>query len=84
MTRLEQHNAEVQFMRESVTVEVLKLIMQVQSLTMEQAMELLYSSRTYKRLDNEKTKLYTQSPIYVFDILQEETESREGSEVGRK
>lgn len=84
MTRLEQHNAEVQFMRESVTIEVLKLIMQVQGLTMEQAMELLYSSRTYKRLDDEKTKLYTQSPIYVFDILQEETESREGSEVGRK
>jgi len=72
MTKLEQHNADVQFMRESVTVEVLKLIMHDLNLPMDAAMELLYNSNTYKRLDNERTKLYTQSAVYVYDMFQDE------------
>lgn len=72
MNKQEQHNADVQFMRECVISEVVKLLMEEKGLDMETAIMLFYSSETAKKLDNEQTKLYTQSPLYLFDILMSE------------
>lgn len=36
---------------------------------MEEAMDIVYNSETYKKIENEKSGLYYQSPIYVMDIL---------------
>lgn len=72
MNKQEQHNADVQFMRECVISEVVKLLMEKKDLDMETAIMLFYSSDTAKKLDNEQTKLYTQSPLYLFDMLMSE------------
>lgn len=72
MSEQEQHNANVQFMRECVTSGVIKLIMEEQGLDIESAMQLFYTSDTFARLDNEQTKLYTQSPVYLYDMLMAE------------
>jgi len=72
MSEIEQHNADVQFMKECVISEVVKLIMEERGLNIEDAMHLLYTSTTFTKLDNEQTKLYTQSPVYVYDMLTEE------------
>lgn len=37
-----------------------------------EAMDLVYSSNTFQMLKDERTKLYTQSPVYVFDCLEHE------------
>lgn len=67
MSDLEQHNADVQFMKECVTSEVIKLIMEEQDLGIEEAIHQFYTSKTFAKLDNEQTKLYTQGPVYVLD-----------------
>lgn len=67
MSDLERHNADVQFMKECVTSEVIKLIMEEQDLGIEEAIHQFYTSKTFAKLDNEQTKLYTQSPVYVLD-----------------
>lgn len=64
-----QHNADVQFMKECVISGVVKLIMSERGASIEDAMQLFYTSQTFARLDNEQTLLYTQSPLYVYDML---------------
>lgn len=42
------------------------------SLTMEQALSIVFNSETYQKMMNEKTRLYYQSPRYVFSFLETE------------
>jgi len=69
MSEQEQHNADIQFMKECVISGVVRLIMEEQGLDIEMAMQRFYTSETFVRLDNEQTKLYTQSPVYLYDML---------------
>lgn len=68
----EQHSADIQFMKECVISGVIKLIMEEQGLDIEDAMQRFYTSDTFTRLDNNLTGLYTQSPVYLYDMLQAE------------
>lgn len=68
----EQHSADIQFMKECVISGVIKLIMAEQGLDIEDAMQRFYTSDTFTRLDNNLTGLYTQSPVYLYDMLQAE------------
>lgn len=45
------------------------------SLTIEQALSLVFNSDTYQKLLNERTRLYFQSPRYVFSFLEDELET---------
>ena len=42
------------------------------SMTVPQALRVLYNSETYEKLINPKTGLYFQSPLYVYDFLKNE------------
>ena len=42
------------------------------SMTMEQALSIVFNSETYQKVLNGKTKLYYQSPRYVFAFLESE------------
>lgn len=44
------------------------------SLSMQQALSLVFNSDTYQKLLNDKTKLYYSSPGYVFSYLEHELE----------
>lgn len=50
----------------------LLLLEQDNRLTMEQALSLVFNSDTYRKVMDERTKLYYQSPRYVFAFLEEE------------
>jgi hypothetical protein len=39
---------------------------------MTEAMTLLYNSKTYEKIEDEKTGLYYQGAVYVMDFLNEE------------
>ena len=41
-------------------------------ITMEQALVLVFNSDTYQKMMNDKTRLYYQSPMYVFAFLDQE------------
>ena len=44
------------------------------NITLAEALDMLYNSETYEKLQNPRTGLYFQSPVYVFDFLQRELE----------
>ena len=60
------------FMIETLTSEMIARLMEERSLTMREAMDVVYKSRTYAALNNLKTGLYFQSPVYLYDHLQQE------------
>lgn len=45
------------------------------TLSMEQALSLVFNSDTYQKLLDDKTRLYFQSPRYVFSYLENELET---------
>lgn len=45
------------------------------SLSMEQALSWVFNSDTYQKLLDDKTRLYFQSPRYVFSYLENELET---------
>ena len=60
------------FMIETLTSEMIARLMEERSLTMREAMDIVYKSKTYEALNNLKTGLYFQSPVYLYDHLQQE------------
>ncbi len=60
------------YMIESLTRDMITSLMEERSLSMREAMDLVYRSHAYKSLTNLKTGLYYQSPVYLIDQLDEE------------
>jgi len=72
MTSQEQHNRDKQFLIESLSMELILMLMEDRGLSLEDAMELLYNSETFKKIEDERTGLYYQGAVYVLDFLNEE------------
>ena len=53
--------------------------MEERSLTMREAMDIVYNSKTYTTLNNLDSGLYFQSPAYVYDVLEEEIDGKNSS-----
>ena len=68
-TREEQDR---QFLIECLTNELVTMLMDERGLTIEQAMDAVYGSHTYEKVERPSTGLYYQSPVYVMDMLYEE------------
>ena len=64
------------FMVETLTRELITRLMEERSLTMREAMDIVYNSKTYSALNNLETGLYFQSPAYVYDVLEEEIDGK--------
>lgn len=60
------------YMIESLTRDLIVRLMEEKGLSMREAMDLVYTSKTYKSLCNPETGLYFQSPTYVYDELEHE------------
>lgn len=60
------------FMIETLTREMIARLMEERSMTMREAMDIVYKSKTYAALNNTKTGLYFQSPAYLYDNLEKE------------
>ena len=60
------------FMIETLTREMIARLMEECSMTMREAMDVVYKSKTYAALNNTKTGLYFQSSAYIYDIFEDE------------
>lgn len=65
-------NGKETFMVETLTRELIARLMEERSLSMREAMDIVYNSKTYAALNNLNTGLSFQSPAYVYDVLEEE------------
>ncbi|MDO4181766.1 MAG: hypothetical protein Q4D36_10820, partial [Bacteroidales bacterium] len=60
------------FQIECLSKDLVEMLMEEFHLTMEEAMDVLYNSQTYAKVENKRTGLFYQSAVYVMDMLQEE------------
>lgn len=68
-------NQDVQFQIECLTVELAQLLMAEYGWDMNRALDELYNSETYRKLEDERSGLYYQSALYVFQYLKNEMET---------
>jgi len=66
---------QIQCMKEDMTTALAQILIEEQHYSMEQALDVIYNSKTFRNLQNTATGLYYQSVGYVFDDLQKELES---------
>ncbi len=68
--------SEIDEMKNDMVKDLTVLLMEKdKSLSMEQALSLVFNSDTYQKLLDDKTRLYYQSPRYVFSYLENELET---------
>lgn len=66
---------ERQFLIESLCEDLVPMLMQEYGLTIDEAMDTLYKSRTFSKLEDPATGLYYQGSVYVYEYLKEELEA---------
>ena len=68
----EQEERDRQFQIEHLTQELVSMLMEGRGMSMEQALDTVYRSHTYEKIEKASTGLYYQSAVYVMDMLEEE------------
>ncbi len=63
---------QIKMMQEDMYAELIQILMEKYGYTLEKAMDTLYNSETFARLQNADTGLYYQSPGYVYSFLNSE------------
>lgn len=61
-----------QFMIEGMVSDLIQILMERRHLPMKDAFDIVYRSKTYDNLLNPETRLYFQSPGYVYSYLEDE------------
>ena len=54
------------------TQELVKFLIEDKKISKEEAMDIVYNSKTYELLCDLETHLYSESPAYVYEMLKEE------------
>ncbi len=62
-------------MKDYVASEMAAMLVENHNMSFEQALDVLLTSETYRCLSNSETGLYYQSPLYVYDFLENELAS---------
>ena len=60
---------QIQCMKEDMTIALAQILIDEQNYSMEQALNAVYNSETFRNLQNTATGLYYQSVGYVYDGL---------------
>ncbi len=68
-------NQDIQFQIECLSSELTQMIMEQYGWDMLKALDVLYGSKTFEKLNDPKCGLYYQGAVYVFDFLKNEIET---------
>ena len=69
---------DVEFLTQSVTRGLTEILMAEHGMSLTEALNVLRNSKTFSLLTDEETRLYRESPSYVYEILRDELESGRG------
>ena len=64
--------SDFQYMVECTTRDVIRILVESKGMNMQDAIDFVYTSNTFRHLHDEHTGLYFQSPQYVYETLMEE------------
>ena len=65
---------DIQYMNECMMRDITMMVIEKYNVSLAEALDLVYNSETYMKLQDPRTGLYFQSLVYVFDFLQKELE----------
>ena len=71
-TAMRLTEGQIKMMQEDMYAELIQILMEKYGYTLEKAMDTLYNSDTFARLQDANTGLYYQSPGYVYSFLNSE------------
>ena len=60
------------YLVECITQDVIQYLMEDYNITMEKAMEIVYNSKIFEKLNDFETHLYYESSAYIYEYLKEE------------
>ncbi len=61
--------SEFQYIKEHILTQMIQILMEEQHLSLEEAMDKVYTSELFEKLSDPKTGLYLQSPRYLLSYL---------------
>lgn len=61
-----------EFLKEGMTADLVNMLIEKLDMTIEEALDALFTSETFSRLSVKETGFYFQSPKYVFTFLEDE------------
>lgn len=64
-----------QFLVESLAKELIEMLMKDYGWNMQKSMDVVYSSETFAKLEDERSGLYYQGAVYVYSFLKQEIET---------
>ena len=62
----------IEYMNECMRRDLAVMLVEDLQISIPEALNILYNSETYEKLQDERTGLYFQSPVYVYDFFQKE------------
>jgi len=68
----EQHKLDKQFLIECLTIDLAQMLIEDYGFSLEKALDTIYNSHTYEKIERESTGLYYQGSVYVMEYLKEE------------
>lgn len=66
----------LQYLVECTTQDLIRYLVEDNGITMEEAMDIVYTSKTFELLNDFETHLYYESSSYVYEYLKEELENK--------
>ncbi len=69
--------SDIDYMNECMVRDVAMMLQEEKNLSLSEALDTIYMSATFAKLQNPETGLYFQSPVYIYDLLQ--AEMRDGN-----
>lgn len=67
----------IEYMNECMARDLVVMLVEDYQISIPEALDILYNSETYEKLQDTRTGLYFQSPVYVYDFLLNELKNRE-------
>lgn len=62
----------LKYLVECITQDLIQYLIEDNNITMEEAMDIVYNSKTFEHLNDFETHLYYESSSYVYECLKEE------------
>ncbi len=63
------------YLVECITQDLIQYLIEDNNMTMEEAMDIVYNSKTFEQLNNFETHLYYESSSYIYEYLKEELQN---------
>ena len=74
--KIDTSMSEMEYLNECTARDVIAMLVEKKNLSIAEAMDIFYNSKTFENLSNKETGLYFQSSVYIYDVLENELKTK--------